>query len=93
MQAESTLTSCIAADHHFQDFGRRICLLSKFALRHLRLTNPVSAREGRPAPWHSAAKLYDASGKDPGIEAEAVGMAANSAKYLAAEGAFAACER
>lgn len=44
------------------------------------------------ATYH-AAKLYDASKKDISITQHAVGVAANSAKYLAAEAAFTACER
>ena len=44
------------------------------------------------ATYH-AAKLYDLSGKDSNISSEAVGVACNSAKYLAAEAAFSACER
>lgn len=46
------------------------------------------------ATYH-AARLYDASsrGEDKSIRQDAVGVAANSAKYLAAEAAFTACER
>ncbi|EUC41357.1 hypothetical protein COCMIDRAFT_8925 [Bipolaris oryzae ATCC 44560] len=44
------------------------------------------------ATYH-AARLYDASLTDDSIRADAVGVAANSAKYLAAEAAFNACER
>ncbi|PNS15061.1 Short/branched chain specific acyl-CoA dehydrogenase, mitochondrial [Sphaceloma murrayae] len=44
------------------------------------------------ATYH-AAKLYDLSGTDSAITPHAVGIAANSAKYLAAEAAFTACER
>ncbi|KAH0493177.1 hypothetical protein TgHK011_008095 [Trichoderma gracile] len=44
------------------------------------------------ATYH-AARLYDASKTDVGITQKAIGVAANSAKYLAAEAAFAACER
>jgi acyl-CoA dehydrogenase len=42
--------------------------------------------------YHAAA-LFDKSGKDSTITQDAVGVAANSAKYLAAEAAFKACER
>ncbi|KAL9623524.1 MAG: hypothetical protein Q9160_002205 [Pyrenula sp. 1 TL-2023] len=43
---------------------------------------------------YHAAKLYDDSkNPDSGITPYAVGVAANSAKYLAAEAAFKACER
>jgi acyl-CoA dehydrogenase len=44
------------------------------------------------ATYH-AARLYDNSKTDKSIRQDAVGVAANSAKYLAAEAAFAACER
>jgi acyl-CoA dehydrogenase len=44
------------------------------------------------ATYH-AARLYDASTTDASISQHAVGVAANSAKYLAAEAAFTACER
>lgn len=42
---------------------------------------------------YHAARLYDNSGEDKSITPQAVGVAANSAKYLAAEAAFTACER
>ncbi|KAJ6545825.1 acyl-CoA dehydrogenase/oxidase [Mycena vulgaris] len=42
---------------------------------------------------YHAARLYDASKSDATIRQDAVGVAANSAKYLAAEAAFTACER
>jgi acyl-CoA dehydrogenase len=44
------------------------------------------------ATYH-AARLYDQSATDPTITQAAVGVACNSAKYLAAEAAFTACER
>ncbi|KAF2130288.1 acyl-CoA dehydrogenase NM domain-like protein [Dothidotthia symphoricarpi CBS 119687] len=44
------------------------------------------------ATYH-AARLYDRSGNDLSITQHAVGVACNSAKYLAAEAAFTACER
>jgi acyl-CoA dehydrogenase len=44
------------------------------------------------ATYH-AARLYDASKTDPTVKQESVGIACNSAKYLAAEAAFTACER
>ncbi|KAI0402930.1 putative acyl-CoA dehydrogenase [Xylaria palmicola] len=44
------------------------------------------------ATYH-AARLYDTSREDPSIRQDAIGVAANSAKYLAAEAAFTACER
>ncbi|KAF7939469.1 hypothetical protein EAE99_001274 [Botrytis elliptica] len=44
------------------------------------------------ATYH-AAKLYDSSTTDETITQAAVGVACNSAKYLAAEAAFTACER
>lgn len=44
------------------------------------------------ATYH-AARLYDSSGKGSNITPQAVGVACNSAKYLAAEASFTACER
>ncbi|KAK3181673.1 hypothetical protein K4F52_007051 [Lecanicillium sp. MT-2017a] len=44
------------------------------------------------ATYH-AARLYDTSKSDTSIKQDAVGVAANSAKYMAAEAAFTACER
>ncbi|PGG99827.1 acyl-CoA dehydrogenase [Blastomyces parvus] len=44
------------------------------------------------ATYH-ATRLYDASKTDRSITQKAVGVACNSAKYLAAEAAFTACER
>lgn len=42
---------------------------------------------------YHAARLYDQSGQDKSISQNTVGALANSAKYLAAEAAFKACER
>ncbi|THC90206.1 hypothetical protein EYZ11_010336 [Aspergillus tanneri] len=44
------------------------------------------------ATYH-AARLYDVSKTDESIPLHSVGVACNSAKYLAAEAAFTACER
>lgn len=44
------------------------------------------------ATYH-AARLYDQSAHDDSITTGAVGVACNSAKYVAAEAAFTACER
>ena len=44
------------------------------------------------ATYH-AARLYDNSKTDDSIRQDAIGVAANSAKYMAAEAAFTACER
>ncbi|KAG9256860.1 putative acyl-CoA dehydrogenase [Emericellopsis atlantica] len=44
------------------------------------------------ATYH-AARLYDKSKTDDSISQDSIGVAANSAKYLAAEAAFTACER
>ncbi|KAL8828198.1 MAG: hypothetical protein Q9191_002725 [Dirinaria sp. TL-2023a] len=49
--------------------------------------------EGAKLATYHAARLYDASRKDSSITPQAVGIAANSAKYMAAEAGFAACER
>ncbi|KAI4284636.1 MAG: hypothetical protein L6R38_001266 [Xanthoria sp. 2 TBL-2021] len=42
---------------------------------------------------YHAARLYDASGKDSEVTTQNVGIACNSAKFLAAEAGYAACER
>jgi len=42
---------------------------------------------------YHAARLYDNSATDESITSHAIGVAANSAKYLAGEAAFKACER
>lgn len=44
------------------------------------------------ATYH-AARLFDASRSDTSIRRDQVGVACNSAKYMAAEAAFTACER
>ncbi|KAJ5060422.1 acyl-CoA dehydrogenase/oxidase [Bipolaris maydis] len=44
------------------------------------------------ATYH-AAKLYDQSKTDSSVRQDEIGVVANSAKYLAAEAAFTACER
>lgn len=50
--------------------------------------------EGAKLATYHAARLFDASRQDDSsIRAEAVGVACNSAKYMAAEAAFTACER
>jgi acyl-CoA dehydrogenase len=49
--------------------------------------------EGAKLLTYHAARLFDASRTDASIRPDAVGVAANSAKYMAAEAAFTACER
>ncbi|KAF8183594.1 acyl-CoA dehydrogenase/oxidase [Mycena galopus ATCC 62051] len=49
--------------------------------------------EGAKLATYHAARLYDASKTDESITQHAIGVAANSAKYMAAEAAFTACER
>lgn len=49
--------------------------------------------EGAKLATYHATRLYDTSRKDSSITPQAIGIAANSAKYLAAEAGFAACER
>ena len=44
------------------------------------------------ATYH-AARVYDSSDRDPNVTPHAVGLACNSAKYLAVEAAFTACEK
>ncbi|MCJ1473662.1 hypothetical protein MMC13_002313 [Lambiella insularis] len=52
----------------------------------------VNLEAAKLATYH-AARLYDASDEGSSISQHAVGVACNSAKYLAAEAAFTACER
>ncbi|KAJ4301560.1 hypothetical protein N0V90_003653 [Kalmusia sp. IMI 367209] len=49
--------------------------------------------EGAKLATYHAARLYDAATADLSIRQDAVGIAANSAKYMAAEAAFNACEK
>ena len=56
------------------------------------LTLKLYPEAAKLATYH-AATVYDLSGKDPNETSHAVGVACNSAKYLAAEAAFTACER
>ena len=49
--------------------------------------------EGAKLATYHAARLYDQSKTDQSIRQDEVGVAANSAKYMAAEAAFTACER
>ncbi|CAG7554729.1 unnamed protein product [Fusarium equiseti] len=49
--------------------------------------------EGAKLATYHAAKLYDQSKTDASVRQDDIGIAANSAKYMAAEAAFTACER
>ncbi|KAF7562535.1 hypothetical protein G7046_g1588 [Stylonectria norvegica] len=49
--------------------------------------------EGAKLATYHAARIYDQSRTDKTIRPDEVGVAANSAKYMAAEAAFTACER
>lgn len=49
--------------------------------------------EGAKLATYHAARLYDANTKDSSVSQHAVGVACNSAKYMAAEAAFTSCER
>ncbi|MCJ1364860.1 hypothetical protein MMC16_003977 [Acarospora aff. strigata] len=80
---------------------------SKYAKERVVFGRPIGQNQGIQHPLaaaymnleaaklatYHAARLYDASGKDESITQHAVGVACNSAKYLAAEAAFTACER
>ena len=52
----------------------------------------INLEAAKLATYH-AARIYDSSGKDASVTSDSVGVACNSAKYLAAEAAFTACER
>ena len=61
------------------------------------LRSPLAAAymnfEAAKLATYYAARLYDLSGRDCSITSLTVGVACNSANYLAAEAAFTACER
>ena len=71
-------------------FGRPIG--KNQAIAHPLADSFMNLEAAKLATYH-AARLYDKSMKDSSITQHAVGIAANSAKYLAAEAAFTACER
>ena len=80
---------------------------SKYAKERIIFGRPIGQNQGIQHPLaaaymhleaaklatYHAARVYDSSDKDPNITPRAVGVACNSAKYLAAEAAFTACER
>lgn len=71
-------------------FGRPIG--QNQAIAHPLADAYMSLEAAKLATYH-ATRLYDRSKEDSSITQHAVGIAANSAKYLAAEAAFRACER
>jgi acyl-CoA dehydrogenase len=71
-------------------FGRAIGVNQ--GIQHPLATAYMHLEAAKLATYH-AARLYDASTHDKSITQHAIGVACNSAKYLAAEAAFAACER
>lgn len=80
---------------------------SKYAKERVVFGRPIGMNQGIQHPLadaymhleaaklatYHAARLYDQSMTDESITQTAVGVACNSAKYLAAEAAFTACER
>lgn len=80
---------------------------SKYARERVVFSRPIGQNQGIQHPLASAymhleaaklatyhaASLYDNLSQDKSITTHAVGLACNSAKYLAAEAAFTACER
>jgi len=71
-------------------FGRPIG--KNQAIAHPLADAYMNLESAKLATYH-AARLYDRSKTDKSITTYAVGVACNSAKYLAAEAAFKACER
>jgi acyl-CoA dehydrogenase len=71
-------------------FGRPIGMNQ--GIQHPLASAYMHLEAAKLATYHGAA-LYDKSSKDASISQQAVGVACNSAKYLAAEAAFTACER
>ena len=71
-------------------FGRPIG--QNQGIQHPLASAYMNLEAAKLATYH-AAMVYDSSDKDPNVTSHAVGVACNSAKYLAAEAAFTACER
>jgi len=71
-------------------FGRPIGMNQ--GIQHPLASAYMHLEAAKLATYH-AARLYDQSTTDSSITQTAVGVACNSAKYLAAEAAFTACER
>ncbi|KAF2840234.1 acyl-CoA dehydrogenase NM domain-like protein [Patellaria atrata CBS 101060] len=71
-------------------FGRAIG--QNQGIQHPLAASFMNLEAAKLATYH-AARLFDASVKDETITPHSVGVACNSAKYLAAEAAFTACER
>lgn len=71
-------------------FGRPIGMNQ--GIQHPLADAYMNLEAAKLATYH-AARLYDASAHDESITQHAIGVACNSAKYLAAEAAFTACER
>ena len=71
-------------------FGRPIG--QNQGIQHPLASAYINLEAAKLATYH-AARLYDNSAKNSSITQHAVGVACNSAKYLAAEAAFTACER
>jgi acyl-CoA dehydrogenase len=57
------------------------------------LADALMKLEAAKLATYHAAQLYDHSKSNTSIRQDAIGIACNSAKYLAAEAAFSACER
>jgi acyl-CoA dehydrogenase len=84
-----------------------IARAAKYAKERIVFNRPIGMNQGIQHPLadaymnleaaklatYHAARLYDQSKEDKSITQHAVGVACNSAKYLAAEAAFKACER
>lgn len=77
-----------ARDRHV--FGRPIG--QNQGIQHPLAAAYMNLEAAKLATYH-AARLYDNSVTESSITQNAVGVACNSAKYLAAEAAFTACER
>ncbi|KAK8159799.1 acyl-CoA dehydrogenase, variant [Phyllosticta citrichinensis] len=70
-------------------FGRPIGMNQ--GIQHPLASAYMNLEAAKHATYH-ATRLYDKSRSDPSITRTAVGVACNSAKYLAAEASFKACE-
>jgi acyl-CoA dehydrogenase len=86
----AALTRATSYARERQVFGRPIG--QNQGIQHPLASAFMHLEAAKLATYH-AARLYDDSSSDSSITQHSVGVACNSAKYLAAEAAFTACER
>ena len=79
------------------DYARQRVVFGRPIGQNQSIQHPLASAfmqlEAAKLSTYHAARLYDASRTDSSITQHAVGVACNSAKYVAAEAAYTACER